>query len=510
MRTSARLIQVALLLFGWSAIVAISPCRARNAAERVRQICSAQPLSSSAVGVLAVTMDGDTVACVNPKLKLVPASNVKLITTGLALKYLGEDFRFETRIAYSGRIENGVLNGDIYIVGGADPTTGANIAGVPPVENTFSKWKKMLADAGIRSVEGRVVGDARFFPDPTPENLGWTYDDLGTNYGAGPVGLNFFENAQNFLITPGANAGARPDIRPRYPETPWVRYENAAVTGPARSANSVYCINTSLAPRAMFAGSFPADRKGYTLECSNRYAALTCADYFRDYLINNGIPVKLEAADIVCGDRLRTLPDLEEGKAAARADELTVLGGTYSPKLFDIVAHTNAESDNFFAETLFKMLSRQSSGSSCYDDCQEAVCSYLNDMGLRTSGVCQIFDGSGLSRKNYISPEFFVRFLREMLESEVGDLYVRSLPSPGGRGTLEYKFPDESEAFRSRIRVKSGSMNGARCYSGYILSQDGDPGHTIVFSLLANNITAGSWMVNPSIDGIIKALASEN
>ena len=516
MRAFQRLISVALLLSGWSAIVGIAPCEAKTpsselrSAERIRQICSKQPLVSSVVGVFAVTMEGDTLACINPGLKLVPASNVKLVTTGLALGLLGPDFRFETRIAYSGSITDGVLKGDIYIVGGGDPTTGANVPIVPQVTNTFSKWKKLLSDAGIRSIEGRIIGDPRFFADSTPENLGWTYDDLGTNYGAGSTGLNFFENAQNFLITPGAKVGEAPQISPRYPNTPWMRYENLAVTGAARSANTVYYINTPLAPQAMFAGSFPVDRKGYTLECSNRFPSLTCADYFRNYLEDSGISVKGGASDIAPDGMVRELPGIVAKDRALSVESLTVLGSTYSPTLFEIIAQTNSESDNFFAETLFKMMSRQRFGLTDYDSCVKAANMALNEMGLKTKGVCQIFDGSGLSRKNYISADFFVNFLRLMRSSEHGDLYLRSLPSPGKRGTLEYMFPKESKEFRSRIYMKSGSMNGVRCYSGYILPQDGKPEHTIVFSFLINNLVADSWMVNPSIDSIIKALASEN
>ena len=156
------------------------------------------------------------------------------------------------------------------------------------------------------------------------------------------------------------------------------------------------------------------------------------------------------------------------------------------------------------------MMSRQRFGLTDYDSCVKADNMALNEMGLKTKGVCQIFDGSGLSRKNYISADFFVNFLRLMRSSEHGDLYLRSLPSPGKRGTLEYMFPKESKEFRSRIYMKSGSMNGVRCYSGYILPQDGKPEHTIVFSFLTNNLVADSWMVNPSIDSIIKAPASEN
>ena len=511
MRKHLRLLTVALLLSGWSAIVGFASEPRTEAEKRILEICARQPLSSSAVSVFAVRANGDTLACINPALKLVPASNVKLITTGLALKELGPDYRFETRLAYSGSIMDGVLCGDLYIIGGGDPSTGANLSIVQPVDALFAKWARLLREAGIKSIRGRVVADPRCFPETTPENLGWTYDDLGTYYGIGPTGLNFFENAQNFLITPGESEGSHPRISPRYPLTPWMDFDNKAVTGPARSANSVYLINTPLAPKAMFAGSFPIDRKGYTYEGSNRYAAFTCADYFCNYLGNNDLPVSEGPADVSSEGFLRRLPDLQESSERAEAAEsLTVVGSTYSPTLFDLVCQTNCESDNFFAETLLKALSLSKGSATDYDSSVAVALKCLESLGLRTSGRCQLFDGSGLSRKNYISSSFFVEFLRAMLRQDCAELCMRSLPVPGGKGTLEYKFPQESPGFRARIRMKSGSMNGVRCYSGYILSPDGDPARTIVFSLLTNNVTADSWMVNPSIDGIIKALASEN
>ena len=312
MRKHLRLLTVALLLSGWSAIVGFASEPRTEAEKRILEICARQPLSSSAVSVFAVRANGDTLACINPALKLVPASNVKLITTGLALKELGPDYRFETRLAYSGSIRDGVLCGDLYIIGGGDPSTGANLSIVQPVDALFAKWARLLREAGIKSIRGRVVADPRCFPETTPENLGWTYDDLGTYYGIGPTGLNFFENAQNFLITPGESEGSHPKISPRYPLTPWMDFDNKAVTGPARSANSVYLINTPLAPKAMFAGSFPIDRKGYTYEGSNRYAAFTCADYFCNYLGNNGLTVSEGPADVSSEGFLRRLPDLQE------------------------------------------------------------------------------------------------------------------------------------------------------------------------------------------------------
>lgn len=499
---------IALLLSSRGAIAENPP--ARTAQEKIDAICARQPLSSSAVSVFAMRMDGDTIAVKDRKLKLVPASNMKLITTGVALTELGEDFRFETRLAYSGSIVDGTLKGDLYIIGGGDPTTGARVTCADPVDVLFSRWARILRDKGIQRIDGRVVADPRYFDCVTPENTGWTYDDLGTNYGAGATGLNFFENAQNFLITPGASEGSRPNIEARYPLTPWILQKNTAVTGPARSRNTVYLINTELGPYIRFCGSFPIDRKGYTYEGANRFGAYTCASYFCNYLETNGIKVSGGPADIDLEGYVRSLPGFgNDGDRAKAQAELSVIGRSFSAKLPDIMRETNYESDNFFAETLFKTVSKHSGRSSEYDACAEAEKAALTKMGLNPNGTVQIFDGSGLSRKNYVSTEFFVNFLMKMYSGPQADIYLSTIPQPGQRGTLEYKFSDKSQDFRSRIYMKSGSMNGVYCYSGYILAPDGDPSRTVVFSILTNNVTASTWMTMPSIDSIIEALASE-
>ncbi len=508
MRKAIFLISVALLLSGWSATAGIPRTAAQQAISRIR---TQEPLRTSLVGVLAVRMDGDTLASINSREKYVPASNVKLLTTGVALHTLGPDFRYETQIAYSGTVSDGKLSGDVYILGGGDPTTGSRSDCALPVEQNFAAWMKLLSDAGIQCIEGRVLGDPRAFDGFTSQSLGWTYDDLGANYGSGPQGLNFFENAQNFYVTPGPAVGTAPFVRPRYPDTPWMEYVVHATTGAARSTNSLYYINTGFGPYGEVAGSFPIDRRGYTLECSNQFGAFTCAYYFYTYLQTRGIVVKGGFGDVTPAGEVRTeLKFMDIRSRAAKRGDLTVLGGTQSPRLADIVRDTNTDSDNFYAETLLKTVALRTGLGATYEDAQDAAEAGLRSLGLRPDNSCQQFDGSGLSRKNYVSPEFFVRFLRKMTTLPVWDAYFASLPVPGEKGTLETKFPNATQEFKDRIHMKSGSMNGVRCYSGYILSRDGDPSHTIVFSLLINNCTGGSWLVNPAIDGIIEAIAAEN
>ncbi len=183
---------------------------------------------------------------------------------------------------------------------------------------------------------------------------------------------------------------------------------------------------------------------------------------------------------------------------------------TRSAPLSDIIRETNHHSNNFYAETLLRTVALRLGLGSDQEDCRQAAETAMQHLGLRTDNACRQVDGSGLSRKNYVSADFFVRFLRKMAALPVRETWFASLPVPGEKGTLEFRFRNASPEFKARIRMKSGSMNGVLCYSGYILSGDGDPGRTIAFSLLVNNCTASSYVLIPAVEGIIAALAAEN
>ena len=147
------------------------------------------------VGICVMDGNGKVLARVNADKMLVPASNMKLITTGAALHMLGPSHTFETSLAYDGNIENGILRGNLHIVGGGDPTLGSKDSIATPVERTFAVWEKMLRDAGIRRIEGHIIGDGRSFEGMMEEPT-WLWNDTGTYYGAGVSGLMFYENMQ--------------------------------------------------------------------------------------------------------------------------------------------------------------------------------------------------------------------------------------------------------------------------------------------------------------------------
>ena len=118
--------------------------------ERAMDLISDPAFVNALVGIKAVTGSGDTLVKVNSDKLLVPASNMKLVSTGNALVKLGADFRYRTDLAHDGVISDGILHGNLYIVGNGDPLTGSKDSIATPLESTFREWENIVRKAGIR------------------------------------------------------------------------------------------------------------------------------------------------------------------------------------------------------------------------------------------------------------------------------------------------------------------------------------------------------------------------
>ena len=420
-------------LHATAAPVGLQPDRSRpkTATQRLAEQADAEgPLSGSVWGFLAVNLRGDTLVCLNPQRRLVPASNLKLITTGAALLALGENFRYTTTFATDAAtvpaatsgtdaaVSDSTLHGNLYIIGGGDPLIGELFPYLPSPDETFGRWSKVLSDSGIRRIEGDILGDGSWFSEPQP-HPDWNVEDLRTRDGVVPAGLTW--------------RGKMGDSLPDSPST----------------------------------------------------AAL----HFREWLGGRA-------------NRAQPLP----------LDSLLILGTVPSLPLRDLVRIANCQSDNFIAETLLKTLGKLRGDGDDYPSSIVALRKALSPIGLMSaSGQMRFADGSGLSRKNYVSPEFMVSFLKGMYRSRVRKAFMASLPFAGEpKTTLENRLPKRPWALRHRILMKSGSMNGVRCFSGYILPSSGKAEETIIFSLLTNNAVAPSSQVYPLLDSMIESLAGEN
>jgi len=467
--------------------------------QRVDRAAAAEPLKGAVVGVMVQDMDGRVLARREPERRMTPASNLKLVTTGTALHALGADFRFETGIGYTGKVdEDGTLHGDVYIVGGGDPTIGVSDTIAVKADALFWRWKSMLKQAGISRIDGRVIGDGRAFEGHL-ENTTWGYDDTGTYYGAGCNALCFYENTVDYSVSAGVEGGAVKIVQ-RYPETPWMHFTDYSFTGPAGTGNSLYLYTTDLAPYAEMRGTFAVDRKPKTEHFANKFGALTCAYYFWKNLRETGWAVSGGYADIDRSGYVRGADFVPVEKAGTP----TVVGASRSPALSKIVREANVRSDNFYAESIFRQMGEQAGGISVYDSCRVAVYEVLERlMPARELEGLRMEDGSGLSRLNSVSPAFLASFLRSMTRSKAFDSFLSSLPKPG-EGTLSTMFPKLSEPQKDRIRVKSGSMDGVLCYSGYILDDEGNPRYAV--SLMVNGGTAKTSVLRDALSGLLEAL----
>ncbi len=526
--------------------------------EIIAEVAQDVTFTQAYVGICVMDHNGRILAGVNQDKMLVPASNMKLISTGAALHILGPDYSFETTLAHDGMIEDGVLKGNLFVIGGGDPTLGSKDSIAVPIERTFAAWEKMLRDAGVRRIEGSIVGDGRYFEGPAEEPT-WLWNDIGTYYGAGVTGLMFYENMQSFSVSAGASVGAPVNIKPYYPDCPWMDFRYACSTGSAGSGDLLYMYTSDLAPVAEIRGTFGVDRAAKRVDCANKFPEYTCAHYFSKYLQRRGIPCSGGAGDFKLdtdwiGEEgkdsdLATMADSQSSKEKApdfwtslewaKANGLTVLGSSASPTLNRIVFETNHASNNVYAETLFRVLGKTLRGSACYDSSYVAINDAFTELGVAGLKGMKIQDGSGLSRQNLVSPEALCRFLYAMSVSPAYDSFLGSLPSPGFAGTLEYNMKGQPEALRARIKVKSGSMNGVRCYSGYILptgttdimESRTEPGATndfgdgsvhgttkagglpegaLIVSIMTNNCTSPTWKARPLLDKLMVALARYN
>ena len=527
MKHTATLAVTCLLIYvmpaGKAEAAAATNGHTATAGHIMEEALKSRDFEGASVSMLAINGAGDTLLCHDSGRLLIPASNMKLVTTALALHSLGGDYRYETRIGYCGTISDGILEGDLYIIGGGDPTLGSRNRIAIPTDTLFAQWERLLRQAGISGIHGCIIGDGRFFSG-MDEHPTWELCDAGTYYGTGASGLNFYENVQDFKVSAGAAPGDPVCIKSDYPESPWMEIMNSAVTGKAGTGNTLYFYPGGFAPVGEMRGTFAVDRKPKTESAANKFPEYTLAWYFTKYLSECGMECTGGPADlgpVFRPDRnspVRSGMNETDGTgrhaglqgygdwAPAVQDSLKILGGTLSPTLAEIARVTNTDSNNLYAETLFKTLGKEYCGNGCYDSAAVAVRGLLEEIGAGDRRL-RIRDGSGLSREDLLDAGFICTLLERMMVSPAFEDFFGSLPYPGGEGTLEYYMTTVPAETRQRIRMKSGSMGGVRCFSGYITPVTGAKEDAVIFSLMVNGFTAPLHRVQNHLFRIIEALA---
>ena len=498
------MLAVALQCFATTAADAAKPVKS-SVQNYINETMKSDRLWKNAViAIKAIDDKGKVIAEWNPDFPILTASTMKTVTTGAGLFYLGEDFRFETKVAYTGTINNGTLQGDLFIIGGGDPTLGSADTVAFPIDSIFGVWRDAVANAGINKVNGNIVVDDSFFKREIPAS--WCWSDIAYDYGCAPSGLTFYENTTKFKLTPGAVPGSKANVEVEYPLLPTLSIENSVVTGEPNSGNNNSYRTQDLSLSGRFYGSIPVNREVIYETNSNKFPHLSCGYEFERFLEKSGINVNGTVEDIQAYDKRMAANPASAVAAPA------VIATTYSPELWKIVLITNRISNNLYAETILKMIDKKLTGNGSYYSALSSIRTILKDsIGVDLWGF-RNDDGSGLSRENYVAPNFFCNYYTTMAKSGIFAKFFESLPIPGRPGTLRSVLKNEKEELKSRIHAKSGSLSSVKCYAGYVEMGDSQKREAsekrlIKFAILTNNFDARAAEMMPKIEGFMKALA---
>jgi D-alanyl-D-alanine carboxypeptidase/D-alanyl-D-alanine-endopeptidase (penicillin-binding protein 4) len=428
---------------------------------------------------------GEVLFSLNPGIHVMPASNMKIVTLAAAAERLGWDYRFETKLVSAAPVTDGVLQGDLVVVGGGDPSLNERNGRAAAV---FDAWAASLETAGIHAVAGALVADGRAF-DREGLGAGWAWDDLAYGYAA-PVGaLEFDEGLARLTITPGAAPGDPAALALEPPESGLV-VTNLVTTGAADERPSLDFRRLPGQARLEARGTVPAGAAPLVRSVSVDDPAAYFARAARAALAARGIEIRGGAATAA-----------ERPAAADAAAGGRVLALTQSPPLSDIATVLMKVSQNLYAETLLKALGRDG-GPGTAERGIAAVRDVLAGWGLDPDGYVQV-DGSGLSRYDYVTADLIVAILKHLYDDpRHRDPFLATLPIAGVDGTLAGRLEHTPAA--GNARAKTGTLANVRALSGYVTTRDGEP---LVFSIIANNFLVPASTVTQTADAAVARLA---
>ena len=435
---------------------------------------------STALGVHVVDLStGETVYEFQADRLRIVASNTKLVTTAAAFDILGPGYFFETEVMIRGRRRGGVLEGDLAVVGGGDP----NISGRHYEGDSlaiFHNWAEKLEALGIREIEGNVYLVHGLF-QPPQVHPDWPRDQLTKWYEAPVEALSFSDNCVLVRVWPGGKPGQPANIQ-TLPELPLFEVRNLAKTiGSAKR----HWVAVSRAGSEQLTVSGSVYRRAAPVE--SWIAVSDPLAYFGAALSQGFTERDLKIRGEVLPTR--SLPvDTWRSVTVHRTDLVTT------------VEVVNKRSQNFYAESLLKVLGAEQCGEGSWEAGKRVVGEFLERLGIGRDSY-ELADGSGMSRKNRFSPRQLTRLLRHMYTHPRGQEFILTLPY-SGETDLSWEDRLAEPPYRGNIFAKTGSLNGVSTLTGYAKARSGK---VYAFSILFNQ-TRWNWKAKRSQDEILRAL----
>jgi len=413
----------------------------------------------------------------NEKLLMRPASNQKILTTGAAYLFLGDNYNFKTSIYHTGEIKDSLCNGDIYIVGGFDPDFNST---------DLDSLVRAIKHCGINGITGNIYADVSAM-DSLFWGKGWMWDDDPESFAAYITPLTINKNSIRIVAKP--NSIGKPATVELNPDTKFFTVENSSATvdtGKTTLKITRDWINRK--NKIIISGNFLESAKHDTVRLNVFNPTFYFLHLMRESFERNGISF--------CG-KVDTL----------KLNKDAVFISSFERNIKPVIINTNKTSDNLSAELILRALSLNTHGShASAKNGIVLVDSLITLAGLNPKNYT-IVDGSGLSFYNLLSAELLTDVLKYFYykQPKIFEKLSNSFPVSGYDGTLKNRMK-ETSAYK-HVFAKTGSLSGVSNLSGYLLSRSD---HLIAFSILIQNYTGSSNQVRTIQDNICKIIFETN
>jgi len=488
-------------------VAATAPKTVPELQARISEILAKPELAPALVGIKVVSLDTGKVLFEENAHKLLrPASNMKLYTVAAALDRLSPDYRFVTSVYAATRPDaSGVVRGDLTIYGRGDPSIAARFNNGDYFKAIDDIATRILA-AGVKRVEGDLVGDESYFVGPK-YGAGWEWEDLTWYYGAEVTPLAVNDNALDLFVKPGLAVGQLAVITTGPPD-PLLTIVNRVITS-AKAVRRELSIHRGLGENTItITGSIPLEDSGYRGGIGISHPALLFVYLLRTSLAQKGVVITGKSR--TTGE---TQPTLITGVAVSGANgspfqnEIATL---QSPPFSLIAAQTLKPSQNLYTELILRTLGKVTpplaTTSSLAQTSEElgieAVKSFLKSVGIRPEALV-LDDGSGLSRSDMVTAEASVQLLTFMSKHRFASVFRDALPIAGIDGTLRNRM--KGTPAENNVRAKTGSLSSAASLGGYMTTAAGEK---LAFTIMVNNYPRDFDPRSACIDPIAVLLAS--